>query len=201
MANNKMELKNVSTKVVKIRLESVTPMLQHKWSHKALQMIKDKKLGIKTKNRDICDPHQEFIDSTYFMPDGRYAIPAMSIKSAIVGAAHKDIGIEKTLIRKALFMVCDPISMLVPIECDPPEMDERIVRVGMDAADMRWRPLFKSWKCDVTFELDSDLLTPEALVNLLNRAGFGVGIGEMRPEKGGEYGRFRVDPNTPIQIL
>jgi hypothetical protein len=32
-------------------------------------------------------------------------------------------------------------------------------------------------------------------------AGLGVGIGDWRPEKGGDFGTFRVDPTKDITVL
>ncbi len=40
--------------------------------------------------------------------------------------------------------------------------------------------------------LNSGAISAEQIANLLNTAGFGVGIGEWRPEKNGSYGRFHV---------
>lgn len=58
-----------------------------------------------------------------------------------------------------------------------------------------------SWSVEITCEIDSKLLTIDDLVNLVNRAGFGVGIGEWRPEKSGEYGRFEVDSDKPVNVV
>jgi len=35
---------------------------------------------------------------------------------------------------------------------------------------------------------------------LIDRAGLSVGIGEWRPEKGGEYGRFKIDDTVPVEV-
>jgi hypothetical protein len=35
---------------------------------------------------------------------------------------------------------------------------------------------------------------------MIERAGFGVGIGEWRPEKDGDYGRFRVDRDGVSEV-
>jgi len=37
-------------------------------------------------------------------------------------------------------------------------------------------------------------------VKLVDCAGLTVGIGEWRPEKGGEYGRFRINHEIPIDV-
>ena len=42
------------------------------------------------------------------------------------------------------------------------------------------------------------MLTTDDIINLMNRAGFGVGLCEMRPEKGKEFGRFEVDTTHVI---
>jgi hypothetical protein len=42
------------------------------------------------------------------------------------------------------------------------------------------------------------LLQRDDVLALVDRAGFGVGICEWRPEKGGEFGRFEIDQNVPV---
>lgn len=71
-------------------------------------------------------------------------------------------------------------------------MREDIVRVGMGSADLRFRPEHAKWAIDLRMTYDADLLGPETIFNLIERAGFGVGLGEWRPEKGGQWGTFRV---------
>ena len=94
--------------------------------------------------------------------------------------------------KKSLFIKCDDPGGVIPIECDAPEILESHVRVGMSQADLRYRPKFDRWTCVLEIEYDAGNLTTEDIVNLVNRAGFGVGVCEFRPEKGGEWGRFRV---------
>jgi hypothetical protein len=64
--------------------------------------------------------------------------------------------------------------------------------VGEGTADIRYRPEFKQWKMPVTLKFNAAVISVEQIANLLNTAGFGVGIGEWRPEKNGSYGRFHV---------
>lgn len=191
-------LRPIKRKFVTLRIKSVSPMIQHQWAEKAKEMMREKHSGKKTKNREVRDPAAEAEAATYRTKDGDYGLPALALKAAIVGAAHKDLGIEKTLVRKALFIVCNDPGKIIPINCDPPTMHEDTVRVGNNAADLRYRNYFYEWSCDVTFELDAELLQTNDLIALIDRAGFGVGICEWRPEKGGEFGRFQVDQDGPI---
>jgi hypothetical protein len=175
-----------------LTVEGSSIMVQHKWSEKAKEMMRQKKAGRKTKTREVCNPEKEARDATYFTADGQYGIPVTALKKAIIGAAHKDLGIEKTLVRKSVFIRCSDPGGVLPIRCDEPIIREDPVRVGAGSADLRYRPQFDKWECDVEIEFDEDNLTLEDLANLINRAGFGVGILEFRPEKGGEWGRFRI---------
>ena len=179
--------------LAKLTIQGTSPMMQHNWSEKAKKMMRDKHQGKKTKNREVRDVHQEFLDAHYRTEDGGYGIPVKAVKKCVISAAHKDLGIEKTLVAKAFFVRCNDANGVIPIQADDPIMDEDVVRVGMGSTDLRYRPRFASWRCDLEIEFDGDLLTEEDIINLVNRAGFGVGIGESRPEKKGDLGRFEVD--------
>lgn len=194
-----IKLKPINQKVVNLTVEGISPIIQHQWDEKAARMMRDKKAGKKTKERSICDPEAEFMAATYRMPDGGYAVPVTAIKGAIISAAHKDIGIEKTLVRKAVFIRAAPHQM-IPMTCSEPRMREDHVRVGNNSADLRYRPEFQQWEVPLTIDIDAELLTVEDLINLINRAGFGVGIGDWRPEKGGDFGRFRVKEEAGVQV-
>ena len=67
------------------------------------------------------------------------------------------------------------------------------MRVGSGSADLRYRPEFRNWSIVFTAQLNIDDIPMDSLLNLVNRAGFGVGLQEMRPEKGGDFGRFTID--------
>lgn len=185
---------------VSLRINGISTLIQHQWSSKALGMIRDKHAGKKTKTRDVRNPEEEGNAAAYKTDDGDFGVPALAIKSAIITAAHKDIGIEKTLVKKALFILCNDSRKVLPMDCDDPVITEDPVTVGNGKTDLRYRPYFHRWGVNVSFEIDNALLQVEDLVNLIDRAGFGVGIGEWRPEKGGEYGRFEVDRTVPIDV-
>lgn len=194
----KIDLQPIAKKEMRFGIVGTSPLIMHAWSEKALRMMREKHAGKKTKARDVRDPQQEMKDATYTTEDGDIGIPGMAFKSALVTAAHKDIGVEKTMVRKALFLVCNDPGKVLPIQCSEPVMREDCVRVGAGSADLRYRPEFREWSCIVTMEVDSQLLQEGDVLALVDRAGFGVGICEWRPEKGGEYGRFKVDDTVPI---
>jgi len=195
-----INLKPIDKKIIKFTIKGTSPLIQHKWAEKARREMREKHAGKKSKVREARNPEQEFMDACYLTDHGEFGIPLMAFKNALISAAHKDIGIEKKLVRKAFFLTCSDSNLVAPIDCSEPVMREDQVRVGAGSADLRYRPEFREWSCEINAEIDGQLLTMDDIANLVNRAGFGVGIGEWRPEKNGEYGRFEIDSSKPFEV-
>ena len=198
---NLITLEEMQQSILTTRIKGISALIEHKWSEKAIKMMEDKHAGVKVKNRDVRVPEQEFKDAAYVCEDGRFGFPSGGLKKCMINAAHKDIGLEKTLLKKSLFILPDDtVNNLCAFESDEPLMRQDIVKVGMGSTDLRYRPEFRNWSMIVRIEFDSQSLTLNTILSLVQRAGFGVGLGEMRPEKGGEYGRFEVDREFKNQI-
>ena len=113
MATKTVTIKAIKRERLLVTIKGTSPLIQHQWSEKAKQMMRDKKMGKKTKNREVSDPQAEAEAATYRTAKGEYGIPAGALAKSFVGAAHKDLGIEKTLVRKNLFILCnDPEGVL-----------------------------------------------------------------------------------------
>lgn len=185
-----------------LTLLGVSPLIQHRFPEKSKKQIRDKKLGSATRSRqrEACDPEQEFRDAAHVMKDGRYGVPVGALKNAARAAAHKDLGLTKVALSKALFIEADGIDQdgtpCVAIVTDSePIMREDTVRVGMGAVDLRYRPEFRDWQLRLRCHLDLDCMSTQDVANLFQRAGYGIGIGEWRPgapKNPGEFGRFIV---------
>lgn len=153
----------------------------------------------KKQPKDKRNPQELAHDACYRTDEGDYGIPLTAFKKSLISAAHKDFGLEKTLLRKSFFIPSTDSNRIVPMFCDDYTIREDIVRVGQGKTDIRYRPEFKEWSAKITAEIDPGLLQFKDIANLINRAGFSIGIGEWRPEKDGEYGRFELDPSSPIE--
>jgi len=197
-ASTELKISEIQKGFVRMRIVGVSPVITHAWSEKARRMMLEKKQGKKTKTREVCDPAAEVEAASYRTPTGKYGLPLMAFKKAIIGAAHKDLGVEKTLVKKALFLVDQDQSGVVELVYEKRVSREDSVRVGMGSADLRYRPEYQGWSVLLIFEVDHELLQVADLIALVNRAGFGVGVCEWRPEKGGEFGRFEVDRSNVV---
>jgi hypothetical protein len=194
-----IELKPISPKNISFYIRGTSPLIMHAWSEKGLAMMRMTAAERKKQPKVGRDPETEATNCLYKTDGGEIGIPLTAFKASLIGAAHKDFGLEKTLLRKSFFIPSTDSKMIVPITYVVDYViREDIVRIGANQTDLRYRPEFKQWRAKITAQIDPELLKVEDIVNLINRAGFSVGIGEWRPEKGGEYGRFELDTSEPV---
>lgn len=80
-------------------------------------------------------------------------------------------------------------------------MREDVVRIGMGTADLRYRPEFPEWTASLVVRFVASSISQESVLSLINAGGFGVGVGEWRPEKSGQNGQYRVDDSRAIEVV
>lgn len=194
----KIELRPIEIQIFNLKLVGTSPLIVHKFSEKNKKQIEDKQQKKATIAKETRDPHAEYLACFYMIPgsshagspDARYGFPASGFKNAAVDACSFIDGITKVLARGA-FHVVSP-GGLVEIKYADVSMREDTVRIGMGALDLRYRPEFTGWSCELAIHYNASVLSPEQIVNLFNVAGFSVGIGEWRPQKDGSNGMFQV---------
>lgn len=185
----RIEIPPINIQRTSIRIVGDTPLIVHNWSEKSKKEMLDKQMKKASTGRTTKDPEQDFRDSLYVLPDGRYGFPSVGFKNAAVTACTSlDKSVTKVGARQAFHVSGE----LVVIEGDQPTPREDMVRVGMGSADLRYRGEFKNWYADIEVVFNPHAMSLEQIINLFNYAGFGVGVGEWRPEKNGQFGRFHV---------
>jgi len=199
MAEENIAIKKIVPTQITFSIKGTSPLIMHAWSQKALAGIRDPQ-GRKKLPKTKRDPKAEGEAAAHVTADGKYGIPAGAIKKCLINAAHKDYGIEKTLVRKSVFVLCKDENNIIEIKSDEPVIREDIVRIGINQTDLRYRPEFRNWSAVITLEVDYEILNENDIINLAERAGFGVGLLEWRPEKGGDWGRFEVDRDAEVKI-
>lgn len=188
MANATAVIEVHPPKIARLGVEVVgtAPLICHKWSEKAKKQMLDKQMKKASKAKEAKDPERDFQESLYITEDGGYGFPSVAFKAAAVRAGtYSDMPMTFT---RGAFHVS---GELVPITGEP-KMREDMVRLGGKTADIRYRGEFPDWSAIVPVELNESALSIEQLVNLFTIAGFAVGVGEWRPEKNGQYGRFEL---------
>lgn len=179
---------SIDVRTIKLRLVGDSSLICHAWSKKAQGEMLDKQMKKAKTARVAKDPEQDYLDSLYPHPDGGYGFPCVAFKSAGVSGCRFTEGVKMTTARGAFHVVGE----LAKIEGEP-NMRQDMVRVGMGTADIRFRGEFKQWAVTLTISYNASVISPEQIANLYRLAGFGIGVGEWRPEKDGSYGRFHVE--------
>lgn len=189
----------LNTLGLQLTIEGRTPLVVNRMKDTEIDKLGGQAGSTRGKKRQRAprEPETEFQASIYRLPDGSPGFPANKIKGAIVSAAHKDLGVDKVRVRKALFIFPEPgQDWLVRVNSPKdPKMRRDVVRLqgAGKPPDVRFRAEFWPWSIDLELEIDLDLLGADDTVNLFERAGYGVGIGEGRPEKSDlGWGRFQV---------
>jgi hypothetical protein len=176
----------IEVKRIRLRIIGDSPLITHAWSAKAKQMMLDKQMKRGKQAKEAKDPEQDYQESIYHLPDGGCGFPAIGIKACAIRGA-KSLGMVMSDMRAAFHIEGD----LLRIEGEPRPRED-MVRVGMGTADIRYRAEFPDWAILLTIAYNARTISVEQIVAMLDAGGFGTGIGEWRPEKDGQFGRFHV---------
>jgi hypothetical protein len=185
-ATQKIELPALKIEQITLMLIGDSPLIVHAWSEKAKRQMLDKQMKKASSGKAAKDPEADYEACFYRTETRGYGFPAIGVKAAMVSAARY-VEAKMTVLRGAFHIDCEMLSVI-----GEPRPREDMVRVGMGTADIRYRPEFVDWRIPVTIKFNASAISAEQIANLLNVAGFGVGIGEWRPERNGSYGRFHV---------
>ena len=190
-----MHIIPVNRQVLDLWIEGAI-LVQHRFEEKMRLEMLAKQMGKAFPKRLKKDPEKLFYGSMYPLPgyEGRYGIPSAAFRKAMIGASRWINGVFKVDVGGTVFVRGTEHPNFVTIHGSAPTMREDIVRLSgfPPKPDIRYRGMFENWFAQVMVEYDGSTFTPEQVVNLLNRAGFSVGVLEGRPEKYGEWGQFSV---------
>ena len=155
-------------------------------------MSNGKELYRKALDKYVSYTEEDFIrDAT----GARFGFPATAIKKAGINTVYwNKMSKNKVSLQSAFFIDGEGEDQLVEIKSPSiPSIRQDNVKVGMGAADIRYRPQFDDWSMDLSLRYNANgNLSIEDVYNLINIGGQLNGIGEWRIEKGGQYGMFHV---------
>lgn len=171
----------------RLRVTGTAPYMQARFAKKA--PLHDKmvagavaKKGSKREPRDF---QRDFLEAQHLASEGWNGIPASAFRNAAI-AACRVVGFKMTFAKMSVFIEADGFDKedampLVKLDAPEPEYSELAVRNATGVVDLRARPLWRTWGCDLRVRFDADQFSLRDIVNLMARAGLQVGIGEGRP--------------------
>jgi hypothetical protein len=193
----------IAAERIAVPIIGTTPLIVCRFSEKAKRKMLDEMQGRKSPKQPK-DPKAEYEAAFYRLRDESPGLPVMAFKQATVGGARfYGENVSMTALKQYLFMhgeVGDDGRGLVRIEGEP-RMREDVVRVGRGGTDLRYRPEFPTWQATLDVTYVTSALTRGSVLSLIDAGGMGVGVGEWRPERNGDFGCYQIDPDREVEVL
>jgi hypothetical protein len=198
-----IEINRIGAETIRVPIIGTTPLIVHRFSEKAKRQMLDAMQGRKTP-KQAKDPEAEYEACFYRFPDGGTGMPVIAFKAATVSAARfYGKAVSMVGLRQQVFFngeIGVDGQMLARIE-GAAKMREDVTRVGNGGADLRYRPEYREWRTTIDVTYVSSLLTRSSVLSLIDAGGMGVGVGEWRPEKKGDFGTYQIDQTREVEVI
>lgn len=200
-----IHISKIGTETLRVPVAGTMPLIVHNFSDKAKRQMLDAQQGRKSP-KQAREPQAEYEAAFYRTKEG-YGFPVTAFKAATVGAARfygKDV--RMTDLRQFVFMrgdISDNDPQALVEIYGVPRMREDVVRLGgpSRSADLRYRPEFPTWSTVLEVTYVKSSLSRDSLLSLIDAGGLGIGVGEWRPEKKGEFGTYMIDPGKEVEVV
>jgi hypothetical protein len=186
-----------------LQIVGTAPYMQARFSEKQKALMRAKHEAGSTARKGSAkaarDFEEDYRQAMHTDLEGRAGIPAGAFRAACISACRL-VGFKMTLAKLSVFIEADTLDAaegtpLVFIHGEP-EMSVMHTRNATGVADLRARPMWREWSADLRIKWDAGQFTLSDVVNLVDRAGNQVGIGEGRPDSrssaGLGFGTFEV---------
>jgi len=197
-----INIDRIAAETMRVPIIGTTPLVVHRFSEKAKRQMLDAMQGRKTPKL-AKDPQAEYEAAFYKFDDGGYGFPVTAFKQATVGGARFYSGVTMRELKQYMFFrgeIGVDGQSLARIEGEP-RMREDVVRVGRGGTDLRYRPEFMEWRTELLVTYVTSSLTRQSVLSLIDAGGMGVGVGEWRPERDGDFGTYRIDPDRSVEVV
>lgn len=189
---------------LEITVIGTAPLMICRFSEKAMeQMMATQSAGstARTKRARVArDFDADFNGARHVSTEGWDGIHAAAFRNGMISACRL-VGFKMTIAKMAVFVTPDGFDRvdgvpLVRIHGDEPVRRIMHTRNATGVIDLRARPAWDRWRCNLRISYDADQFTATDVVNLLHRVGAQVGVGEGRPDSrssaGMGFGTFRL---------
>ena len=191
-AEKEIVIPQIRLEQMPVRIVGVTPLLTNRFSEKSIEEIESKQQHDAKGPREARDPTADFQAACHIILPGLYGFPSTGLKKAFVAAGFRFAEEKGTILRGIINIAQD----LIPIEAPEPTMRRDPVRLPVgNKFTVAYRPSFWPWTMLIPITFNAAMISPAQVLNLVQIAGFSVGIGAWRPESNGTFGQFTIDEN------
>lgn len=203
-----LEIKNINVKTAEIYIEGDSDLILNKPNARYERECREVSDGTDTTKQkpnqweDILtsvtwtipfpckDTYKEMDESTYryMMENGKPCISSYGIwKSVGDAVVRNEVDNYATKIRNAFNI--SATNNAIPIEFAEANVDSKLMPLKKGGHTIALLNRFSGWKCHFTIRYTENVYKLNQIVNFINMAGFGLGIGSGRNSG---YGRYHV---------
>lgn len=194
----------------RVRIEGEAGLIQHAGTgidpenpiNQEIAKLASKKASIRTKTENVRIRDLEVIKSLWTDSDNRPTVPSAAIRSCIEAAARKlkdGPAVREGLLITDTAFSYDTERYGTDLDTIAKKAQFTVPVVVQRSRILRTRALFHPpWSVQFNVDADDDLVDSDRLSAWLDIAGRRIGLGDWRPQKSGEYGRFKTESIAPI---
>lgn len=184
-----VQLQELKKEKIVVDIIGITPLLMEKMDMDVVERYNLKK-GKKLSEKDNKIEEEKYDAKKHFTDDGKIGFPATGFLKGMVEVAPYIDGMDKKRVRGSVRILGD----IIPIKYKSETKDVKWGKTsGITKAPRKIiRPKFNDWSCKLEIVYNSTNLSAEQIINLVNWAGFQMGIGGFRPEHSGNFGQYEV---------
>jgi len=188
----KIEIKPLKIGRIKVKVIGKTPYLPEPMDMAVLERYDNKKAN-KTYSKDDVSESEKVKEKYYFTENKKKGIPARAFYQSMIRASsyffEKSEGGMRN-IKEGITIKGD----ILPLKYKKESVVTHWGRTSGASKSPRkiMRNQFIDWSTEFEIEFNQAWLSAEQIINILNWAGFHIGVGGFRKEKSGNYGSFHV---------
>jgi len=189
----KVNLKKLEIGVIKVKVIGDSPYLPEPMDMAVLEKYNK----IKSKQnytKDDISEEEKVKAKFYYTEDEQYGIPARAIYNSMIRASSYLFDIKQGGMRN----IKEGVTIkgdIIPLNFKKQSVVTHWGRTsGMKGSPRKiMRNQFEDWSVELTIEYNKNNLSAEQIINVINWAGFHIGVGGFRKEKTGNYGAFHIE--------
>jgi len=192
MKTEQINIKAIQIGVLKLKIIGTSPFLPEPMDMAVLEKYNK----IKSKQnytKDDLSEEEKVKAKFYYTEDGKEGILARAFYNSMIRASSYLFDIKQGGMRN----IKEGITVkgdVLPIQYKSKKVLTHWGRTsGMKGSPRKiMRNAYYDWTVDLTIEYNKSNLSAEQIINVLNWAGFHIGVGGFRKEKTGNFGAFHV---------
>ena len=188
-----MNFKPLEIGTIKVKVIGTSPYMPEPMDMAVLEKYNK----IKSKQnytKDDISEEEKVKAKFYYTQEGELGIPTRAFYNAMIRASSYLFDIKQggmRNIKEGVTIVGD----VLPLKFKKQDVLTHWGRTsGMKGSPRKiMRNAFEDWSVEITIQFNKANLSAEQIINVLNWAGFHIGVGGFRKEKTGNFGAFHIE--------